>query len=356
MVLHPTWRRKGPEPRLPYQWAIEGDIQGCFDNISHHGLMQRVRLRVGDAKVNKLVKAFLKAGVLSENQYIRTENGTPQGGILSPLLSNIALTALDERYERYVWPRRTPTLLTETRKIVARAHRNRQNDKVRRGQVVFMPVRYADDFIVLVGAPPGPNQMERAQQAALEEKASLETYLKESMGLELSGSKTLITPVTKPMRFLGHHLRVRRARSDGRYRCCALIPREKTKRLRELIRRILGRSTQQSTLKERLLLLNPLLRGWSSYYRYASGAKRVFSSLDLYVWKTILRWLRRKHNAGARVAAVRHVWRKPGRRAIRWSDGDVSTFQMARLRVRRFRMVWLRPPRFCVNTDGEPGA
>ena len=70
--------------RLPFQWAIEGDIKGCFDHIDHHALMERVRRRVSDGKLNRLIVAFLKAGVLSEAQFIRTESGTPQGGYSLP--------------------------------------------------------------------------------------------------------------------------------------------------------------------------------------------------------------------------------------------------------------------------------
>jgi RNA-directed DNA polymerase len=92
---------------LPYQWAIEGDIKACFDRIDHHALMVRIRRRIADAKVNRLVVAFLKAGILSEEQFSRTDVGTPQGGILSPLLANVALSAIEERYERHVWPYRT---------------------------------------------------------------------------------------------------------------------------------------------------------------------------------------------------------------------------------------------------------
>jgi group II intron reverse transcriptase/maturase len=116
------------EVRLHYPWAIEGDIKGCFDNISHHGLMERVRRRVADPKVNRLVVAFLKAGILSEEQFLRSDTGTPQGGILSPLLSNVALSVIDERYERYVWPRRTPVLLHDKRRVQKRAVNNRYND------------------------------------------------------------------------------------------------------------------------------------------------------------------------------------------------------------------------------------
>ncbi|NGO55934.1 group II intron reverse transcriptase/maturase, partial [Mesorhizobium camelthorni] len=75
--------------RMPYPWVIEGDIKGCFDNINHHHLMDRLRQRIADRRVTRLVGQFLKAGVLSEEQFLRTEVGTPQGGIISPLLANI---------------------------------------------------------------------------------------------------------------------------------------------------------------------------------------------------------------------------------------------------------------------------
>jgi group II intron reverse transcriptase/maturase len=132
------------ENRLPYQWAVEGDIKGCFDNIDHHKLMSRLRRRIGDAKVNRLVGAFLRAGVLAEDQFSRTDTGTPQGGILSPLLANIALSAIEERYERHVWPRRTPTPRTDPQAITRRANERRTTDR-RRGLSIIVPIRYADD-------------------------------------------------------------------------------------------------------------------------------------------------------------------------------------------------------------------
>ena len=80
-----------------YEWIVEGDIAACFDEISHPKLMDRVRERVGDRRVLGLVKAFLKSGILGEDQTLReTTAGTPQGSILSPLLSNVALSVLDE--------------------------------------------------------------------------------------------------------------------------------------------------------------------------------------------------------------------------------------------------------------------
>ena len=96
----------GRRQRAPYQWVIEGDIKGCFDHIDHHLLMERIRARIGDLKVTRLVRQFLKAGVLEEGFLLPTTNGTPQGGVISPLLANIALSAIEERYERWVHHRR----------------------------------------------------------------------------------------------------------------------------------------------------------------------------------------------------------------------------------------------------------
>ena len=120
--------------RLSYEWVLEGDIKSCFDEISHPALMDRVRERIGDKRVLSLVKAFLRAGVLSGDGVVRdTKTGTPQGGILSPLLANIALSVLDE-YFAEAW--RT-TMAAD----LDRARRRR------RGEPMYRLVRYADDFV-----------------------------------------------------------------------------------------------------------------------------------------------------------------------------------------------------------------
>ena len=154
VLLLPRGMKRGKtDEKPPFPWAVEGDIKGCIDNIGHHPLMVRVRRRIGDGKLNRLVLAFLKAGVMSEAQFIRGDSGSPQGGILSPLLSNVALSIIDERYERQVWPRsgtsgskrgRPTKPLTDPALIARRAFMSRGNDK-RRGLPVFMPIRYADD-------------------------------------------------------------------------------------------------------------------------------------------------------------------------------------------------------------------
>jgi len=357
MLLRP--REAGPEAerRLPYQWAIEGDIKGCFDNIDHHALMGRIRQRIIDPKVNRLVVAFLKAGVLAEEQFLRSEAGTPQGGILSPLLANIALGVIEERYERHVRPRRTRrSVCADEAEMERRAGENRRNDR-RRGFPILFPIRYADDFIILVHAPPGPQQAERAEERAVNEKAELASLLRERLHLELSETKTLVTPVTQPMRFLGHHVRVRHHPSNGKVVSTAVIPKEKSQRLRERIKDLFRGNTKHLSLGDRLRRLNPMLRGWSYFYRHAWGAKHVFACIDHYVWWTIQRWLRKKHErASMRSLAAQYGWKKPGGRTLRWQADGVAVFEAASVHVGQFKLGWLKTPDFANNICGEPGA
>lgn len=357
LLLRP--RESAPDfgRRLPYQWAIEGDIKGCFDNIDHHGLMVRVRQRIVDPKVSRLVLAFLKAGIMTEEQFVRSDTGTPQGGILSPLLANIALGVIEERYERHVRPRRTRReLCTSMARMEQRAMENRRNDR-RRGFDIVFPIRYADDFIIFVGSPPGPKQSDRARAKALHEKVELAKLLKERLGLELSESKTFITPVTKQLRFLGHHVRVRRHPVNGRLVSTSVVPREKSQRLRQRIKELFHANTRWTSLGDRLRKLNPMVRGWANFYRHAWGAKRVFASIDSYVWGTILRWLRKKHSGVSMTRLARmYGWRKPTGRALRWRNDGVVPFAMASIRVEQFKLGWLKTPHFAVNDCGEPGA
>src|SRR5438552_2945711 len=119
-----------------YEWVLEADITACFDEISHSALMQRVRRRIGDKRILALLKAFLKAGVLTEDGRNReTITGTPQGAILSPVLANVALSILDDHFAE-AW--------MAMGDVSNRAYRRRK------GLANYRLVRYADDFVVLV--------------------------------------------------------------------------------------------------------------------------------------------------------------------------------------------------------------
>ena len=120
-----------------YEWIVEGDIKACFDEISHPALMDRVRERVGDKRVLALVKAFLKAGILGEDRVLRENDaGTPQGSILSPLLSNVALSVLDE----YIAQAPGGPAASACERAKRRRH----------GLPNYRLVRYADDWCLMV--------------------------------------------------------------------------------------------------------------------------------------------------------------------------------------------------------------
>jgi RNA-directed DNA polymerase len=152
-----------------YEWIVEGDIRACFDEISHCALLDKVRARVGDKRVLALVKAFLKAGILTEDGALKdTDTGTPQGSILSPLLSNVALSVLDEHIARAPGgPASTPWERAKRRRL---------------GLPNYMLVRYADDWTLMVAGA-------RDDALALREEAA---QVLARIGLHLSEEKTLI--------------------------------------------------------------------------------------------------------------------------------------------------------------------
>lgn len=345
MTMRPRKRAAdGRRCTPPYTWVIEGDIKGCFDHIDHHHLMVRLRHRVIDRKMTRLVLRFLKAGVLAEDQFLRTDAGTPQGGVLSPLLANIVLSAIEERYERWVCHRRK-IRARRTCDGVTAARRARSTDRGA-GRPVFFPVRYADDFVVLVSG---------SREQAEAERQSLAAYLQETTGLELSTEKTRVTAATEGFEFLGHRLRLVWDQRYG-YSPRIEIPKTKAGDLRHKVKQLTRRSTLQWSLDQLLREINPILRGWGNFYRYCTGAGRVFASLDWYVSDRIWRWRRKKYPK-ARQSEIA-VARLPSRERPTWRvwrDGGQEQYSMSWLPVRRYRRGWMTTPAFAM-VPGEPDA
>jgi RNA-directed DNA polymerase len=175
-----------------YEWVLEGDITACFDELSHVGIMDRLRQRIGDRRVLGLVKAFLTAGILGEDGGWReTTTGAPQGGILSPLLSNLALSVLDEHAAR-AW---------QAMGTVSQRHDRRQ-----RGEATWRLVRYADDFVVMVAGT-------RAHAEALADEVAA---VLATMGLRLSEAKTSIRHIDEGVDFLGFRIQRHQQRGSQR--------------------------------------------------------------------------------------------------------------------------------------------
>ncbi len=227
----------GSPPRN-YEWVFEADIKACFDEIDHNALMGRVRDRIADKRTLNLVKSFLRAGILSEDGVSRnTITGTPQGGILSPLLANIALSVVDEHFARK-WEALGPPW-TRIK------HR-------RAGVPAMRLVRYADDFLVMIAGTRDDAEVLWGELAAV----------LDPMGLCLSEEKTRVCHIDEGFDFLGWHIQRRRQRGRTGKRAVYTYPSKKsltsvTAKVRSLTRR-----HRHRTLADLLRQLNPVLRGW----------------------------------------------------------------------------------------------
>jgi RNA-directed DNA polymerase len=298
-----------------YEWIVEGDIKACFDEISHPALMDRVRMRVGDKRVLALVKAFLKAGILGEDGQLReTDAGTPQGSILSPLLSNVALSVLDA----YIAQAPGGPGVSRNDRLTRRRH----------GLPNYRLCRYADDWCLVVSGT----------------KADAETLREEiagvlsMMGLTLSPEKTLVTHIDDGLDFLGWHIQRRRKRGTDKSYVYTYPARKAVKTVTGKVRTIC-RQNINLPLETLLRRLNSLLRGWTTYFR--PGVSSVaFNYLRAFTWQQVFRWLRRKH--------PRTNWKELRRRftvAGWWpADGAVILFNPAAVSTTRYRYRGARIP------------
>jgi RNA-directed DNA polymerase len=291
-----------------YEWVVEGDIKACFDEISHPALMNRVRARVGDKRVLALVKAFLKAGILHEDGALEdTSAGTPQGSILSPLLSNVALSVLDEHVARM------PGGPASSREVRKR--------RIRAGLPNVRLIRYADDWCLMVKGT-------RKDAEALRKEIA---GVLAGMGLRLSPDKTLITHIDEGLDFLGWRIQRRRKRGTQQYYVYTYPARKAVRAVMAKVKTIC-RLNVNLPLEVLLHQLNPVLRGWTNHFR-PGVSSATFSYLRAYVWQRVIGWIRRKHR--------RMNWKELRRRYCDggwWpADGKVTLFNPGQVRTTRYR-------------------
>lgn len=297
-----------------YEWIFEADITACFDEISHSFLLDRMRVRIADKRVMSLVKAFLQAGVLCEAQANReTITGTPQGGILSPCLANIALTVLDEHFARK-WEALGP--------YWKRAKLRRQ------GVPAHRIIRYADDFVVMVWGA-------RKDAEALWDEVS--TVLA-PIGLRLSAEKTRVCHIDEGFDFLGYRIQRRSWRGRPGKKAVYTYPSKKAVASVVAKVRALTRRNMHRTLAALLHRLNPVLRGWCNYFRHGVSS-RTFSYLNYYaVWR-VVGWIRKRHD-GLNWGTFRR------RHLPTWEirDGTVAMLHPRRVAIQRYRYRGTRIP------------
>lgn len=226
-------------------WVLEGDIKGCFDNISHQWLIDNIPMD------KSILKQFLRAGYIFERQLFPTEAGTPQGGIISPILANITLDGIE--------------------KIVADKYHKSKSGRINSnhaGKYKVNFARYADDFIVTA----------KTEEIAKEVKELIKVFLKER-GLELSDEKTLITHIDNGFDFLGWNFR----KYNGK-----LLIKPSKKSIDKVTDKISNIIDKGKTWKQGELIdaLNPIITGWSNYHQTVVSSK-IFKKIDSITWNML---------------------------------------------------------------------
>lgn len=254
-----------------YEIVLDADIKQFFDSIDHDKLMGFVQQRISDRRVMKLIRKWLKSGVIESGFVRETGKGTPQGGVISPLLANIYLHEFDKYWT-------SQTLV--------------------KGKLV----RYADDFVILF----------KTQEEAEFGLQLVKAKIKE-LELELNEDKTRIVDTRmgkEGFNFLGFHHRRVKSRRNKRYYTQKWPSNKSMKNIRTKIKNFLGNRTILNwSLEEVLNVLNPILRGWMNYYRFGNSAKK-FSQIDSYVHERLALWWSKKHQKAGRRWNSDFTWKK----------------------------------------------
>jgi RNA-directed DNA polymerase len=263
------------------KWILEGDITGCFDNFSHKWMLKNIPTDT------KTLKKWLKSGYIYKKKMFPTESGTPQGGIISPLIANMALDGLE-------------VILKE---------------KFKGRKVNY--TRYADDFIITG---------ESKELLENEVKPTVTEFLK-TRGLQLSEEKTFITHISQGFDFLGFNIR------SYNGKVLTKPAKKNIKEVTEKIKKII--KTNKQTKQEALIgLLNPVIRGWANYYSHVVS-KRIFTKLDHKIWQMLWKWAKKRHPKKKVDWIKRKYFKAIGKRNWIFKTDKTELVEMAKIPIKR---------------------
>lgn len=274
--------------RTQRRWILDADLAGAFDRIDHDRLLERL----GSFPARAAIRAWLKAGVMERGEIMPTDEGTPQGGVISPLLLNVALHGME--------------------RAAGVRYRNsaRSDAETAAGSPVL--VRYADDYVAMCYS------REQAEQV----KQRLTAWLA-PRGLSFNEDKTKIVHVEEGFSFLGFSVR-RYVDRQGSAKLLIKPSPESVKRFRERLTTEM-KALRGANVSAVIRRLNPIVRGWSAYYRSVVSS-RVFAGLDHHLWHLTYRWARHTHpNKSRGWVAARYFGRFNRTRQDRWVFGDPDT-------------------------------
>lgn len=306
--------------RNKYYWVVEGDIKGAFDNIHHEVLLRLLAERVADRRILDLVDRFLKAGVMENCLFKRTEVGTPQGGLCSPLLANVYLHQLD-----LYWWNKYGSLHRKVKE------RRRTEHK---GNCAL--VRYADDWLLLTNG---------GKEEAYRLRDEFQGFLAEELKLELSVEKTHVTHVNDGFNFLGFHVR-RYVSGDDRPKLLVTPSDKAQARLKAKIKEMTARKRFIDKPLLKFSALNAVLRGWITYFRHCN-AKETAKDLDYWVNERLFLWLQKRHRLPPRRVLALYKQRQNGTRdnwGIRNGEEMLFLYRMSDQPITKYRSRKLTNP------------
>ena len=276
-IVHTLLPRKGC--RTHPGWIFDADISKCFDNIDHDALLRKIE----GNPFTEIVRKWLRSGAISQVGFELIKKGTPQGGVISPLLANIALDGLERQFGIY----------TRTGNYIGPSHRSGQNKDI----ALF---RYADDFIILA-----PSKEILVNYVI----PKVKSFLLE-IGLNLNEAKTHVVNLSEGFKFLGFKFQ-RFYRQNGSIRKFTYFPsRERLDRFLIKLKDYI-RLNWNVDIKDFIKGLNRRIRGFCNYYRW-SDAHRAFGYLSYRIWELMWRWAKRRHPKQNSGWLRKHYWKEIG--------------------------------------------